>query len=148
MAFKVLSIDPGRDKCGVAIVEAPENALKVLWQEIVPREELPARVPELLERFQPAAFLVGNATTSKTLAAVLVAQWPHIPLHIIDETGSTLAARELFWKAHPPRGWRRCLPLSLQCPSVPLDDFAAVILAQRFFQNRTDSTQADPLNPE
>lgn len=145
MAITVLSIDPGREKCGVAIVEAAdkevpvESALKVLWQEVVPRAAISDRLPELVERFQPHAFLLGDATTSKTLAAILSAQWPQIPLHIVDETGSTLAARDLFWKAHPPRGWRRCVPLSLQCPSVPLDDFAAVILAQRFFRNRTGS---------
>ena len=143
--MKVLSIDPGRDKCGVAIVEqtgvektgddGPDN-LKVLWQAIIPRDALPQRLPELLERFGPDAFLLGDATTSQTLAANLSADWRDLPLHIVDETGSTLAARELFWKANPPRGWRRCVPLSLQMPPVPIDDFAAIVLAQRFFNSR------------
>lgn len=138
MAMKVLSIDPGREKCGIAIVHAPiDSGLKVLWQVIVPRQTLPSQLPELIDRFHPDAFLLGDATTSRELAALLQLQWPQMPLHIVDEAGSTLAARELFWQAHPPRGWRRCVPLSLQMPPVPLDDFAAIVLARRFFHNQS-----------
>jgi RNase H-fold protein (predicted Holliday junction resolvase) len=152
MTFKVLSIDPGREKCGVAIVESTagqslssdasgNSPFVVLRQEIVPRQQMMARLGELIECFLPDAFLLGNATTSKALATGLVGQWPQIALHIVDEAGSTLAARDLFWKAHPPRGWRRCVPLSLQYPPVPLDDFAALVLAQRFFQNPANSSK-------
>ncbi|HKM17981.1 MAG TPA: pre-16S rRNA-processing nuclease YqgF, partial [Limnochordia bacterium] len=37
---------------------------------------------------------------------------------------------------HPPRGWRRLLPVSLQTPPVPIDDYVAVILAQRYLDGK------------
>ena len=35
---------------------------------------------------------------------------------------------------NPPRGWRRLLPVSMQMPPEPYDDYVAVILAQRFLR--------------
>jgi hypothetical protein len=49
----------------------------------------------------------------------------------VNERDSTLEARDLYWKEVPPRGWRRLVPLSLQVPPEPIDDFAAVVLARR-----------------
>ena len=45
---------------------------------------------------------------------------------------ATELAKKAYWKAKPPRGWRRLLPVSMQVPPVPVDDFVAVILAQRY----------------
>jgi hypothetical protein len=77
---------------------------------------------------------LGHATTSSTLQQELRTVLPEVELITVDETGSTLEARNLFWKEHRPRGWRRLVPLSLQVPPQPVDDFAAVVLAQRFFE--------------
>jgi RNase H-fold protein (predicted Holliday junction resolvase) len=128
--MKVLSIDPGREKCGVAVVE---DTPRVLWQAIIPRAEFERDIGTILLEWQPDAVLLGHATTSQALHKVLLAHTT-IPIHIVEETGSTLEARELFWQANPPCGWRRWVPLSLQEPPVPLDDFAAIVLARRFFQ--------------
>jgi hypothetical protein len=57
---------------------------------------------------------------------------PEVDITTVDETGSTLEARVLYWQEHRPRGWRRLVPLSLQVPPEPVDDFAAVVLARRF----------------
>ena len=41
-------------------------------------------------------------------------------------------ARELYFREHPPRGWRRLVPTGLQLPPVPVDDYAAILIARRF----------------
>ena len=59
-----------------------------------------------------------------------------IPVEIVDEYRTTDDARRAYWKAHPPRGWRRFLPTGMQVPPVPVDDFVAVLLAQRYLTHR------------
>lgn len=127
---RVLAIDPGRDKCGVAIVTASGE---VLTRRIYRRAEMPDVLLPLLKQHAIENIVVGGATTSKTLVAQLKALLPHLSIKTIDEAHSTLRARALYWQSHPPQGWRRLLPLSLQTPPVAIDDYAAVVLARRHF---------------
>lgn len=129
----VLAIDPGRDKCGVAVAGA---AGEVLQQLICARREVVDTITPLLAHHSISVIVLGHATTSRALQKELQQCLPQIKLKTVDETGSTLRARDLYWRAHPPRGWRRLLPLSLQTPPRAIDDFAAVVLAQRFFAGK------------
>ena len=49
----------------------------------------------------------------------------------VDETNTTLQARERYWEHHPKRGWRRLIPSTALYPPVPFDDYAALVLAER-----------------
>ena len=124
----ILAIDPGREKCGVAAIERDGN---LLWCEIWTRDELKTRLQVLAV---PEFVVVGDATASREIVEILRALWPQIEPQIIDERGSTLAARDEYWHYHPPRGWRRWLPLSLQTPPRPVDDYAALVIARRWLK--------------
>lgn len=128
----VLAVDPGRDKCGVAVVA--HNGT-VHERRVVPVAYMQSAVHEIAQAWVITQVVLGDSTTSQQWHTSLTEWLPVTPLQFVDETGSTLAARHLYWQANPPRGWRRLLPLSLQIPPDPVDDFAAVILAQRFFEN-------------
>ena len=127
----ILAIDPGREKCGVAAVSASGETLE---QSIAARAETSALIATLLRKYAARVIVLGHATSSATLRAELesIAQAGDATIFVIDETGSTLEARELYWEKFPPRGLKKLLPLSLQVPPVPLDDFAAIVLARRF----------------
>lgn len=128
-ARRILAIDPGRDKCGVAVVEASGE---VIMHSICPRQNVPALLPALIQEYTITEIVLGNATTSQPLHQEIHDIVPGLPIAMVDETGSTLEARPLYWQANPPVGWRRLLPLSLQVPPAPIDDFAAVVLARRY----------------
>jgi len=130
---RVLAIDPGRDKCGLAVVDFFCGGATVRKRCIVGPLEVPATATHLSQLYEITQLLLGDSTTSQRLAENLRQALPQMELHMVNEKGSTLAARTLYWAAHPPRGWRRMLPLSLQEPPEPVDDFAAVVLARRFF---------------
>lgn len=134
-SLPILAIDPGREKCGLALV-SPQG--EVLLRRIVTRRDVETEVLALLQSTPVARIVLGDATTSRqlheSLRQGLEAQGIDCPLEAVNETGSTLEARALYWQANPPRGWRRFVPLSLQVPPEPLDDFAAVVLARRFLQ--------------
>jgi len=127
----VLAVDPGRDKCGVAVVDAGGVVLARL---IVPTTDVVASLEPLLQRHEVSRLVIGSSSISRTLREELSAARPALAVAVVDETGSTLQARLLYWRANPRRGWRRLAPLSLQVPPEPIDDWAAVVLAGRYLQ--------------
>ena len=130
----VAAIDPGREKCGVAIVA--ENG-EVLEQSVVATVWLADELAERVRRFSPERILLGNGTTSRAAEATIRENLPDIPVEIVDEYRTTDDARRAYWKANPPTGWRRFFPTSMQVPPEPVDDFVAVLLAQRYLDART-----------
>ena len=129
----VAAIDPGREKCGVAIVAEDGE---VLEQSIVATVWLADEMVERVRRFLPERILLGNGTTSRAAEATIRENLPDIPIEIVDEYRTTDDARRAYWKANPPTGWRRFFPTSMQVPPEPVDDFVAVLLAQRYLINR------------
>jgi hypothetical protein len=53
----------------------------------------------------------------------------------VDESYTSEAARRRYVAENPPRGLERLLPSSLRTPSVPYDDYVAVILGERFWES-------------
>jgi len=129
----IIAIDPGRDKCGVAVVQADN---RVLERQIVPRATVLTFLQTLIARFPDAVLVLGHATTSRVLREEIARLFPETAIQMQDETGSTLEARDLYWAENPRRGWRRWWPRSLQMPPEPVDDFAAVVLARRFLAKK------------
>ena len=130
MSRPVLAIDPGREKCGVAVLASDG---RVLVQEVVATAALDAAVGELIRAYEPNV-IMGNGTTSADAKKRVEALGVSVTL--VDEYRTTDAAKCAYWEAHPPRGWRRLMPRGMLVPPVPVDDFVAVILAQRFLENR------------
>jgi RNase H-fold protein (predicted Holliday junction resolvase) len=135
----VLAFDPGRDKCGVAVV-CRDGVLRA--RSVVPVAEVEAVVTEWALAREAEAIVLGDSTTSRQWQEKIARWLPQIPIVVVDERGSTLEARTLYWEFIPPRGWRRMVPLSLQTPPEPVDDFAAVVLARRFFASFSDETSS------
>ncbi len=124
----ILAVDPGRIKCGLAIISRDE----VLLREVVAREKICTRIGEVLPNQGP--IVVGDRTGSEDFIIELKEVLPELNQRIItvDEHLSSVEAKNLYWRDHPPRGWRRLIPTSLQTPPVAIDDYVAVILAKRY----------------
>lgn len=128
----ILGIDPGRVKVGLALVD---ESGAIVWRAIVTTGALRAQLETLLDENPIARIALGDSTASSETAAllngILAAKNLDLRIEIVDERESTLQARALYFEHHPPRGWRRVVPLSLQNPPAAIDDFAAVILTRR-----------------
>lgn len=129
----VLGIDPGTRKCGYAIVDALGES--TVAQGIVDLACLSACLTELLERFTIRVVALGGGTHMKEVAAVVRATG--LALVVIDERETTLQARARYFRANPPRGWRRLIPRGLLLPPCPIDDFAALLIAERYLEQET-----------
>jgi RNase H-fold protein (predicted Holliday junction resolvase) len=123
---KVLAVDPGRDKAGVAVC-APGA---VLAHRVIRSGELPGLVRDWIAAFGADVIVVGNRTGC--VDALRRIEGVPIPIVAIEERGTTLRARARYFDEHRPRGWRRLVPRSLQVPPVAYDDYAAILLAEAY----------------
>lgn len=128
--MNVLGIDPGRAKTGLAVVDGTGA---IQSRAIIETAQLQSAVTSLLLDGNIERVGLGDSTSSKEARAHLEAVLQNTGLFVemVDEKNSTLEARGLYFETFPPRGWRRLLPLSAQVPPVPVDDFAAVVVARR-----------------
>jgi RNase H-fold protein (predicted Holliday junction resolvase) len=126
-AGAVLGIDPGSEKAGFALLDAQG---KVVQAGVVPVPALRERLRALLAAHPAGVVALGRGTNSSALAAELKPLG--LPIHFVDEFETTRRARELYFKEHPPQGWRRLIPLGLQLPPGPIDDYAAILIGRRF----------------
>lgn len=131
----VLSIDPGTSKCGMALVtRTSTNKLELLWRDIVPTESVVVKIHEAYAVKEFQLVILGNSTGSKVVKSAIREGLPSLGLLLIDERDTTMQARERYWEHHPRRGWRKFLPATLQNPPTAIDDFAALVLAERVLQ--------------
>jgi RNase H-fold protein (predicted Holliday junction resolvase) len=126
----ILSLDPGKDKCGLAIVS---DTLKVKLRKVIKTTEVVKEVEEAVTSHQPQKILIGSGTFSRKIRETLKNVHAHIPREVVDEKYSTEQARRRFFRENPPRGLWRLIPTSLQVPKEPVDDYAAVVLAEKYF---------------
>ena len=130
LPLAVLGVDPGSAKCGVAVVSGPQ--LTVLHRSIVPTAKLTVAAGDLISRLgNIGVIVIGNGTGSKVLAKALRAAYPSVPVESVDEVSTTLMARERYCRENPARGWMKLLPAGMRVPDEPIDDYVAVILAER-----------------
>lgn len=132
----VAALDPGRDKCGFAVLDATG---KVLRQRVIRTDQLEEEVRAAWREYGFAILIEGNGTTSSAARRRLQQALPELQIEVVDEYRTTEMARGMYWRTHPPRGWRRLLPVSLQVPPEPVDDFVAVLLARRYLGLEDDA---------
>jgi RNase H-fold protein (predicted Holliday junction resolvase) len=126
----ILAIDPGRKKCGLAVVSAEKG---ILDRMVVPCEEFSQTVRDLFEKHQPQTVLLGSSTGSKPIGAV-IRQSLKIEPKLVDEKHTTELAKLRYFREYPPKGLWKLVPLGLQTPPTCYDDFAAVVMAERYLE--------------
>ena len=129
----VMAIDPGRDKCGLVVMD---KTGKIKLQNVIETSTLKSTVLEMINHFDLQLIILGNGTTSSSakemISNAISAANKDIQIKLVDERHTTEEARKLYWQKNPPTSWRRFLPTSMQVPPKPVDDLVAEILARRF----------------
>jgi RNase H-fold protein (predicted Holliday junction resolvase) len=128
MSPPIIGIDPGTRKCGYAVVA--ESGSRPLAQGIVPLAEFAGLLASLCPAYGLRQAALGGGTHSKEVEAMVRAAG--LAVATVDERDTTLKARARFFEVYPPRGWKRLIPRGMLLPDRPIDDFAAVLIAERF----------------
>ncbi len=126
----VLGLDPGTRKCGYALLTS--LGAPPLTLGIVPIEGLDQRLRELLATTPVTVAAIGRGTNAGAIAGV--ARGLGLTVELVDERDTSLLARARFFRDHPPRGWRRLIPAGMLLPDRPIDDYAALLIAERYLQ--------------
>ena len=125
----ILGFDPGRDKCGVAVMDSDRN---IFYHQVVAASEALATIQDLIVRFKIELLVMGNLTTSKIWHQQLSSNLAGVPIILVDEKNSTLEARDRYWQMYPAQGIKRLIPQGLRVPSRPIDDIVAILLIERY----------------
>ncbi len=132
----ILGFDPGRDKCGVAVMGLDRQ---LYYHQIVPADDAIATIDDLRKKFPISLMVMGDQTTAKKWQKQLQEKLLE-PLNIImvDERYSSLEARDRYWQMYPPKGLFKLLPKGMRNPPRPVDDIVAILLIERYLNRLTE----------
>jgi RNase H-fold protein (predicted Holliday junction resolvase) len=126
----ILGFDPGRQKCGVAVMGVDR---RIYYHQVVASEETISTIASLRSQFPISLLVMGDQTSSKTWRQKLETELGE-PMRIItvDERNSSLEARDRYWQMYPPKGLTRLIPEGMRTPPRPIDDIVAILLIERY----------------
>ena len=127
----ILAIDPGKEKCGLAVLDA--NG-RVMERKTLARQDLLDSLPNYMSKYRLSTLVVGQGFFGKSLSKDIARLELRADILFVSEKYSTLEARKLYWKENKPKGLWKLIPASLHLPPIPVDDYAAVILGKRYLK--------------
>ncbi|MGV2830909.1 pre-16S rRNA-processing nuclease YqgF [Myxosarcina sp. GI1(2024)] len=126
----LLGFDPGRDKCGIAVLGSDG---RIFYHQVIESGEAIATIRKLSQQFTLNTIVIGNGTTAKTWQRDIKSNLAGSPKIVaVDEKNSTLEARDRYWSMYPPRGLQKLIPRGLRLPPRPVDDLVAILLTERY----------------
>lgn len=131
MNDEILSIDPGREKTGIAILKNSD----VLEHKIINSDELVQIIKSLLGKYIIKTIVMGNGTSSKKKYDLLKREFIDRDIVLINEYRTTDEARKLYFQENPPKSWKKLIPLGMQVPPVPVDDYAAIVIGRKYLKD-------------
>ena len=125
---KVLSIDPGKFKCGLVLADISEK--KVYKAIILKSELLEGYVRNLNNVEDISKILIGNGTTSR----VIVEKLNSVKKEIItcEEKNTTYRAKERYFELFPISGLRYIVPREVFILNKNLDAISAMIILEDY----------------
>ncbi|MGI0488285.1 pre-16S rRNA-processing nuclease YqgF [Pantanalinema rosaneae CENA516] len=128
----ILGFDPGRYKCGLAVVGVDRT---LLYHQVVTTDQAIATIETLRQRYPISLLVMGDQTTSQEWKQKLSQELPD-PLRIIlvNERNSSLEARDRYWQMFPPKGLYRLMPQAFRSIPRPIDDIVAILLIERYLE--------------
>jgi RNase H-fold protein (predicted Holliday junction resolvase) len=125
----VAALDPGRSKCG--LVRTDPQRRRIVEALVLPPGPCQERLLAWHRDLKLAVVVLGDGTGSRRWQEWLAGEG-ELPVLLVDEHGSTLAARRRYWQLEPPQGWRRLLPEGMRQPPRDWDDVVAQLLLERW----------------
>lgn len=130
----ILGFDPGRHKCGLAIMGVDRG---ILYHEVVTVSTVLDQIEQLRKAFPISLIVMGDQTGSKVWKASLAKIKDAPTIILVDERYSSLEARERYWQMYPAQGLGKLLPKGLRTIPRPIDDIVAILLIERYLSRLT-----------
>ena len=130
--FKLISIDPGKCKCGLVLVDI--NKKKVDQAIVLNTEYLPEFVKALKSDENVSKVIIGNGTSSKENIKKL--EFLYKDLIIFEEKNTTFRAKKRFFELFPIKGLKVLLPKEIFIMNKNLDAISALIILEDYCNDK------------
>ena len=126
--FKIISIDPGKCKCGLVLAEISE---KKVYKAIVLKSELLEDYVRNLNSVEHISkIIIGNGTTSREIKDKL--KFFKKEIITFEEKNTTYRAKSRYFELFPIRGLKFLIPKEVFILNKNLDAISALIILEDY----------------
>ena len=128
--IKIISIDPGKYKCGLVLAEISE---KKIQKAIILKSELIEDYVRNLNNFEDISkIIIGNGTTSRKIREKL--NFFKKEIIIFEEKNTTYRAKARYFELFPISGFKFLIPREVFLLNKNLDAISALIILEDYCQ--------------
>ena len=129
---KVITIDPGKIKCGLVLAEISE---KKVYEAIILKSELIENyVSNLITAEDISQIIIGNGTTSREIREKLYFFKKEIIT--FEEKNTTYRAKARYFEIFPIRGLKFLMPREVFILNKNLDAISALIILEDYCKTK------------
>jgi len=126
--FKLVSIDPGKRKCGLVLAEISE---KKVYKAIILKSELLGDYVRNLNTVENISkIIIGNGTTSREIREKL--DFFAKEIITFEEKNTTYRAKERYFELFPISGWKFLIPREVFILNKNLDAISALLILEDY----------------
>jgi len=105
--------------------------------DVVDNKNIVEKIKICLNRYNIENIIIGSGTNSANIFDIVKKNFSEIRISKVVEKNTTLEARKRYFEYNPPKGVLKLIPVSFLIPPRPYDDFAAFVIAERFFKDNS-----------
>ena len=125
---KLISIDPGKCKCGLVLVDLDQKRVD---QAVVLNTEFLQKFVKNLNSYENISkVIIGNGTTSRQNIEKLA--FIKNDLIVVEEKNTTLRAKKRYFELFPVRGLKNLLPKEIFIMNKNLDALSALLILEDY----------------
>ena len=129
---KVISIDPGKYKCGLVLAEISE---KKVYKAIILRSELLEGYVRNLNTIEDISkIIIGNGTTSREIIEKL--DFFKKEIITFEEKNTTYRAKKRYFELFPIKGLKFLIPREVFILNKNLDAISALIILEDYCKTK------------
>ena len=125
---RIISIDPGKNKCGIVVAETSEK--KVFKATIIKSELIQEYVRNIINLEEISKIIIGNGTTSKNIVKKL--NFFKKDIITFEEKNTTYRAKARYFELFPISGWKFLIPREVFILNKNLDAISALIILEDY----------------
>ena len=125
---RVITIDPGKSKCGLVLAEITEK--KVYKAIVLKSKFLENYVRNLITAEDVAQIIIGNGTTSREIREKL--HFFKKEIITFEEKNTTYRAKARYFELFPIRGLKYLIPREIFILNKNLDAISALIILEDY----------------
>ena len=127
---KVITIDPGKSKCGLVLAEISE---KKIYEAIILKSELLANYIRNLNNIEDITkIIIGNGTTSKEIIKKL--EFLEKEIVTFEEKNTTFRAKARYFELYPISGLKFFIPREFFILNKNLDAISALLILEDYYK--------------